>query len=93
MNSITAKAALTAVLATGLMLGIAPDDARAQTTLKFISWQVDERGYGDWWGQAIAEFEATHPDVKIEFTKVGRDEYADTVGFVTDPLDTYPVPE
>ncbi len=73
------KAAAAAVLGAAFALSAQPNDALAQTTLKFISWQVDERGYGDWWRQAIAEFESTHPDVKIEFTKVARDEYADTM--------------
>ena len=50
--------------------------AHAQT-LKFISWQVDEKGYGDWWQAAIDEFERTHEGVTIEFTKVPRDSYAD----------------
>ena len=48
------------------------------TTLTFISWQVDEPGVGDWWRTAIDEFESTHEGVNIEFTKVARPEYADT---------------
>ena len=48
-------------------------------TLKFISWQVDEQGVGDWWAAAIDEFERTHEGVKIEFTKVARNDYADTM--------------
>lgn len=47
--------------------------------LKFVSWQKDERGTGDWWGSVIKEFEATHPGVKIEWTKVERGAYADTM--------------
>ena len=32
--------------------------ALAQTkTLKFVSWQKDERGVGDWWASVIKEFE------------------------------------
>ena len=53
--------------------------ASAETTLKFISWQVDEDGFGEWWHEIIAEFERTHPDVTIEFTKVARNDYADTM--------------
>lgn len=53
--------------------------AMADTTLKFVSWQVDEAGVGDWWKQVIAAFEAAHPGVKIEFTKVDRSVYADTM--------------
>jgi multiple sugar transport system substrate-binding protein len=48
-------------------------------TLRFISWQVDDGGMGDWWRNAITEFESTHSGVDIEFTKVDRDSYADTM--------------
>lgn len=48
-------------------------------TLKFISWQVDDGGMGDWWRNAIAKFEKEHPGVNIEFTKVERGSYADTM--------------
>jgi multiple sugar transport system substrate-binding protein len=54
--------------------------AMAQTkTLKFVSWQKDERGVGDWWANVIKAFEAKHPNVKIEWTKVERGAYADTM--------------
>ncbi|MGX5732912.1 ABC transporter substrate-binding protein [Bosea thiooxidans] len=53
---------------------------RAQNkVLKFVSWQKDERGTGDWWGSVIKEFEATHPGVRIEWTKVERGAFADTM--------------
>lgn len=48
-------------------------------TLKFVSWQKDESGVGEWWAEAIAKFEADHPGVSIEWTKVARNEYADTM--------------
>lgn len=47
--------------------------------LKFVSWQKDERGTGDWWGSVIKEFEATHPGIRIEWTKVERGAFADTM--------------
>ncbi len=53
--------------------------AMAQTTLKFLSWQVDDAGNGDWWASVIEEFEKQHEGVKIEFTKVERGAYADTM--------------
>ena len=57
---------------------IAP--ALAQTkTLKFVSWQKDERGVGDWWASVIKEFETRNPGAKIEWTKVERGAYADTM--------------
>jgi multiple sugar transport system substrate-binding protein len=53
--------------------------AMADTVLKFISWQTDDAGTGDWWRSVIAEFEKRHPGVKIEFTKADRSSYADTM--------------
>ncbi|MDE2792732.1 MAG: sugar ABC transporter substrate-binding protein [Paracoccaceae bacterium] len=67
-----------AALAAGLLASAALTSANAET-LKFISWQVDEAGMGDWWRSAIAKFEAEHPGVTIEFTKVDRANYADTM--------------
>lgn len=58
------------------LLAGAAAPATAQT-LRFVSWQVDETGYGDWWQAAIDEFERTHEGVTIEFTKVPRDSFAD----------------
>lgn len=55
---------------------IAPSFAE---TLKFVSWQKDEKGYGDWWGEVIKAFEAKHPGVTVEWTKVERNAYADTM--------------
>lgn len=72
---------LTKTLA-GLMLAGAimlPGAAAAQTNLSFVSWQVGEKGYGDWWNLVIEEFEATHPDVTIDFTLVPRDGYSDAM--------------
>lgn len=57
--------------------GVTP--AFADTVLKFISWQTDDAGTGEWWKAAIAEFEKQHPGVKIEFTKAERSSYADTM--------------
>jgi multiple sugar transport system substrate-binding protein len=53
--------------------------AFADTTLKFVSWQKDEPGVMDWWAALIQEFESTHPGVKIEWTKVARSSFADTM--------------
>lgn len=66
--------------AAALALAIAAGPALAQTkTLKFVSWQKDERGVGDWWASVIKEFEAKNPGVKVEWTKVERGAYADTM--------------
>jgi len=71
-----ALGAATAALMT--MAGLAPALA-ADTVLKFISWQTDDAGTGEWWRSAIAQFEKQHPGVKIEFTKADRSSYADTM--------------
>ena len=71
------KTTLTAALTAGT-LATSALTASAET-LKFVSWQVDDGGMGDWWKAAIAKFEEEHPDVSIEFTKVERASYADTM--------------
>ncbi|MCY4541020.1 MAG: extracellular solute-binding protein, partial [Rhodobacteraceae bacterium] len=70
----TALAALAAAL-----VSLLPAVASADATLKFFFWQVDEDGTGDWWKEAIAEFESENPGVTIEFTKVNRGNCADTM--------------
>lgn len=52
--------------------------AQQTTVLQFPSWQEDEP-IGQWWREAITEFESRHPNVRIEFTKVGRPVFADTL--------------
>jgi multiple sugar transport system substrate-binding protein len=51
--------------------------AAAQQTLRFVSWQVNEPGFGEWWHAVIEEFEQTHDGVTIEFINVPRDSFAD----------------
>lgn len=76
----TRKTLALSAAALALAAGFLPGVALAQgKVLKFVSWQKDERGVGDWWGSVIKEFEATHPGVKIEWTKVERGAYADTM--------------
>ncbi|WP_240230848.1 ABC transporter substrate-binding protein [Devosia lacusdianchii] len=72
---------LTKTLAGLLLAGtmVLPSAAMAETTLNFVSWQVGEKGYGDWWAAVIEEFETTHPDVTIDFTLVPRDGYTDAM--------------
>ena len=45
------------------------------TTLLFPSWQQDEPGSGDWFRARIAEFEAAHPGVTIDFIKVALNDH------------------
>lgn len=78
MSTILRRLTLGAATAAFVAMGsLAP--AMADTVLKFISWQTDDKGTGDWWKSAIATFEAANPGVKIEFTKVERGAYADTM--------------
>lgn len=52
--------------------------AQAQT-LKFVSWQKDEPGVMDWWAALIDRFQADNPGVTVEWTKVARSSYVDTM--------------
>ncbi len=77
MNTLFQKS-MTAALTAGFM-AVSSLTAASAETLKFVSWQVDDGGMGDWWRTAIDRFEAEHPGVTIEFTKVERASYADTM--------------
>jgi len=68
-----------AAVAVGAMLATTSLTPALADTLKFVSWQKDEKGVGDWWASVIAEFEKRHPEHKIEWTKVERAAYADTM--------------
>lgn len=78
MKSTLGRLAGSAALATALLAG-STWTAMADTTLKFVSWQVDDGGTGEWWHSLIAAFEEQHPDVHVEFTKVERGAFADTM--------------
>ncbi|MBB6469824.1 multiple sugar transport system substrate-binding protein [Aminobacter lissarensis] len=67
-------ASLAAILAATAM----PATSYAET-LKFVSWQKDEKGVGDWWASVIKAWEAKHPGNTIEWTKVERGAYSDTM--------------
>ncbi|MBM3769624.1 MAG: extracellular solute-binding protein, partial [Acidobacteria bacterium] len=73
------KTVAAAAVAATLMPGWTPSAAAQQTVMKFVSWQKDERGVGDWWAAVIKEFEARNPGVRVEWTKVERGAYADTM--------------
>lgn len=64
-------------LACGLLLGSVT--ARAETHLRFFSWQTDDQSNSIWWLATIKAFEAQHPGVVIDFIKVPRDSFADTL--------------
>lgn len=70
-------------IARSVVLGLATSafalTAAAAEELTFVSWMKDEPGYGDWWNEVIARFEAEHPGTTVEMSKVGRDEYSDTM--------------
>ena len=65
-------AAMVMALAGGLAL-----PAAADTTLRLVSWQVEDPAFGPWWRSVIAEFEKRHSGVKVEFTSVPRESFAD----------------
>lgn len=74
----TASIILRLVVAGGVAVVAMAASANAET-LKFISYQKDEKGVGDWFLAIIKEFEDTHPGDTIEFTKVEPAVYADTM--------------
>ena len=74
------KTIAAAAVAATLMPGWTPSAAAQQKVMKFVSWQKDERGVGDWWAAVIKEFETRNPGVRVEWTKVERGAYADTMG-------------
>ncbi|MCK8782299.1 sugar ABC transporter substrate-binding protein [Rhizobium sp. NTR19] len=74
----TLRNSLTAMAVAALCSTAVAMPASAET-LKFVSWQKDEKGYGDWWAEVIKTFEAKHPGTTIEWTKVERSAYADTM--------------
>ena len=74
-----AARALAGTAAALVSLALSAPALAQSKTLKFVSWQKDERGVGDWWGEVIKEFERTHQGVKIEWTKVERGAFADTM--------------
>jgi multiple sugar transport system substrate-binding protein len=53
--------------------------ASAQTKLKFYSWQTDDKSNSVWWRASLKQFQADHPGVAVEFIKVNRDIFADTM--------------
>lgn len=53
--------------------------ASADEKLTFVTWMVDEPGYGDWWREVVSKYESAHPGVTVEMTKVARADYADTM--------------
>ncbi|MDK1493205.1 sugar ABC transporter substrate-binding protein [Sinorhizobium sp. 7-81] len=77
MKTIGKRIAASAVAA--MLVGAALPTSAGAEVLKFVSWQKDEKGVGDWWASVIKEWEAKHPGDTIEWTKVERSAYADTM--------------
>jgi len=67
------------LLAALLLVALTALPAAAQTKLRFYSWQTDDQSNSVWWLAVNKEFEAAHPGVTIDFVKVPRDSYADTM--------------
>jgi len=53
--------------------------AHADTKLRFYSWQTDDQSNSVWWLAVNKAFQDAHPGVSIEFIKVPRDDFADTM--------------
>ncbi|UED87945.1 ABC transporter substrate-binding protein [Streptomyces profundus] len=48
-----------------------------RTVLEFPSWQAAEGTFAVWWRELIAEFERTHPEVRVDFYSLPFDSYVD----------------
>ncbi|MEO3755251.1 extracellular solute-binding protein [Streptomyces sp. B6B3] len=59
----------------GCGTGGGPADGR--TVLEFPSWQAAEGTFALWWRELIAEFERTHPEVRVDFYSLPFDSYVD----------------
>lgn len=73
------KKLASAATASAFLAGVALPFPAHTEVIKFVSWQKDEKGVGDWWASVIKEWEAKHPGDTIEWTKVERGAYADTM--------------
>jgi multiple sugar transport system substrate-binding protein len=67
------------LLATLAIITLVAQPATAETKLRFYSWQTDDQSNSVWWLAANKAFEAANPGVSIEFVKVPRDSFADTM--------------
>lgn len=76
----TRRASTIATILAALALVAMPLAVKAaDTKLKFYSWQTDDRSNSVWWLATIKEFQDKHPGTTIDFTKVPRDDFADTM--------------
>src|SRR5262245_29141297 len=48
-------------------------------TLEFPSWQAQEPGFAEWWREAIAAFEQSHPGVRVNFFSIPFAQYINTM--------------
>ncbi len=67
------------LFAAAFMLALFSVTASAQTKLRFYSWQTDDQSNSIWWRAANKAFEDANPGVSIDFVKVPRDSFADTM--------------
>lgn len=56
-----------------------PSGDADEVALDLISWQAEEAGFADWWGEIIAAFEADHPGVTVSLQQVQFDQFMDTM--------------
>ena len=50
-----------------------------QIVLEFPTWQAEEGGFAIFWKEMIAEFEASHPNVKIDLIQIPFNQFTDTL--------------
>lgn len=69
---------IVAAVALGLVAAL-PAQAQTPTKLRFYSWQTDDQSNSVWWLAANKAYEAAHPGATIDFVKIPRDSFADTM--------------
>lgn len=47
--------------------------------LDFPTWQAEEAGFADFWKKVIPEYEAQHPNVKINISQIPFSQFTDTL--------------
>ena len=50
-----------------------------QIVLDFPTWQAEEGGFALFWKDMVAQFEETHPNVKINLTQIPFSQFTDTL--------------
>ncbi len=70
---------LARIAAALVLTALAAGTAHAETKLRFYSWQTDDQSNSVWWRAVNKAYQDEHPGIVIDFVKVPRDSFADTM--------------